>query len=93
MLPMAVLGFHRLEGMCGFSVQWQGLFSVCEKKEGWCLQQIKFGGAKRGALVNRASLPKLTLLACRHIHVNMILQSCLYNDGSPGYSGLLSILQ
>ena len=33
MLHMAVLGFHRLEGMCEFSVQWQGLFSVCENKE------------------------------------------------------------
>ena len=34
---IAVLGFHRLEGMCEFSVQWQGLFSVCEKrKDGVC---------------------------------------------------------
>ena len=33
MLHMAVLGFHRLEGMCEFSVQWQGLFSVCEKRK------------------------------------------------------------
>ena len=31
-LRVAVLGLHRLEGMCEFSVQWQGLFSVCEKK-------------------------------------------------------------
>ena len=31
---LAVLGFHRFEGMSEFSVQWQGLFSVCEKI-GW----------------------------------------------------------
>ena len=44
---VAVLGYHRLEGMCDFSVQWQWFFSDCEKNRVG-LQQIKFGGAKRG---------------------------------------------
>ena len=50
--------FTVLKGCVSSEISDRG-FSVCEKKKGWSLLQIKFGGAKRGCLVNPGALPKL----------------------------------